>query len=109
MRRQLLLADRFSRFPGAGGSRETSSRSARPSPAVILADRRDPHTYPADNGNHSNLYGSATFPRMIRLCIAQDHETAALHSSGLDIWRKLNVIMGLSYAKSSHFGVVALA
>ena len=53
----------------------------------------------ANNSSHRNLYGRATFARMTRLCIAQDHETATLHSRGLDICRKLTVIMGLRYAK----------
>ena len=39
----------------------------------------------ANNNSHRNLYGSAAFPGMIRLCIAEDQEFAALHSRGLDI------------------------
>jgi hypothetical protein len=38
------------------------------------------------------------------LCIAQDHETSALHSSGLDKCRKSTVIMGLRYEKSGDHG-----
>jgi hypothetical protein len=42
------------------------------------------------------------------LCIAQDHQIAALHSSGLDICPKSIVIMGLRYANPFSPGAVAL-
>ena len=38
------------------------------------------------------------------LCIAQAHQSAALHSRGLDKCRKSTAIMGLRYANSDDHG-----
>jgi len=78
-------------------------------PGCLVSDRepspdRGILPFLANNRNHRNLNRSAAFPGMIRLCIAGDHASAALHSRGLDICRKSIVILGPSYAKKENRG-----
>ena len=87
-------------LPAARIPAGTGARSARP-----VRSRHPTPTGPNLTLSPSSSPGRRASPAPApRLCIAQDHQPAALHSRGLDKCRICPVIMGPRYANSGDHG-----